>query len=233
MAGKVQIAARFNGPPDSGNGGYATGMIALAIGEPVGVRLMRPVPMNQDLAIASAGEGRWEARAGSELIATAELRTVQADVPRPPSLVEARGVSQHFTGFSRHIYPTCFVCGPQRAPGDGLRIFPGSVPGTNVFAAPLQPDRSLGDAAGKLCPEFIWAALDCPGYFASANPKPALLGELAVRVERTPHVGEPCVVTAWRIEGEGRKHRVGTALFDADGQCCALGVATWIELKNG
>jgi len=233
MSVRVRVADRFNGPPDSGNGGYTTGLIALAIGEPVGVRLARPVPMNQDLVIASVGEGYWEARAGSEVIATAALQPVEVDVPRPPSWVEAFGVSQHFSGFTQHIYPTCFVCGPARAQGDGLRIFPGSVPGTQLFAAPWQPDASLGDATGKVRPEFVWASLDCPGYFASANPKPALLGELAVRVDQVPRVGEPCVVTSWRIEGEGRKHRVGTALFGADGQRCAVGVATWVELKSG
>lgn len=229
----VRVVERFNGPPGCGNGGYTTGLIAQAIGEPVGVRLLRPVPMNRDLTIAAVVEDRWEARAGSEVIATATLQTVDIYVPQPPSWVEAFGVSRHFSGFTHHLYPTCFVCGPARAQGDGLRIFPGSVPGTHLFAAPWQPDASLGDAAGKVRPEFVWASLDCPGYFVSASPRPALLGELAVRIERVPRVGERCVVTAWRIEGEGRKHRVGTALFDADGQCCALGVATWIELKSG
>jgi hypothetical protein len=36
---------------------------------------------------------------------------------------------------------------------------------------------------------------------------------------------------AWAIETKGRKHRVGTALVDEDGERCALGVATWIELQ--
>ncbi len=232
MHAYVRIADRFNGPPDSGNGGYTTGLIALAIGEPVSVRLMQPVPMSQELALAPVGEGRWQARAGSELIATAALQTIEIDVPQPPSWVEACGVSRHFSGFTRHICPTCFVCGPARQHGDGLRIFPGSVPGTHLVAAPWQPDASLGDAQAKVRPEFVWASLDCPGYFASADPRLALLGELAVRIDRVPRVGEPCVITAWRIAGEGRKHRVGTALFGADGQRCALGVATWVELKS-
>lgn len=231
MPATIQVAARFNGPPDSGNGGYSAGMIAGAIGSQVNVRLAKPVPMNQDLAITSDADDRWEVHAGSELIATATAHVVQADVPQAPSWVEAFGASQHFAGFSKHVFPTCFVCGPAREPGQGLRIFPGSVPGTSLLAAPWRPDRSLADGSGTIRPEFIWAALDCPGYFASLSPRTALLGELSVHVDRTVRIDEPCVVIAWQIQAAGRKHRTGTALFNADGERCALGVATWIELK--
>lgn len=228
----IRITERFHGPPDSGNGGYCAGMIADAIGAPVKVRLVLPVPMDQDLSVAALADDRWEVRAGSTLIATATADTASANVPHAPSWVEAFGASQHFSGFSQHVYPTCFVCGPARAQGDGLRIFPGSVPGTGLLAAPWRPDASLADAQGSVVrPEFIWAALDCPGYFASCTPKPALLGELAVQIDRAPRIDEPCIVTAWQISADGRKHRAGTALFNADGERCALGVATWIELK--
>lgn len=231
MPTRIRIAARFNGPPDSGNGGYSAGMIAGAIGTTVNVRLALPVPMNQDLAITSREDDRWEVHAGSVLIATAAAHVVQADVPQAPSWVEAFGASQHFAGFSKHVFPTCFVCGPAREPGQGLRIFPGSVPGTPLLAAPWRPDQSLADASGRIRPEFIWAALDCPGYFASLSPRAGLLGELSVQLDHTVRVDEPCIVTAWQIQADGRKHRTGTALFNADGERCALGVATWIELK--
>lgn len=231
MPATIQIATRFNGPPDSGNGGYSAGMIAGAIGTGVNVRLVQPVPMNQDLGITSPEEGLWEVHAGSRLIATATAHVVQADVPPAPSWVEAFGASQHFAGFSRHVFPTCFVCGPARESGQGLRIFPGSVPGTSLLAAPWRPDRSLADGSGNVRPEFMWAALDCPGYFASLNGQAGLVGELAVHIDRTVRVDEPCVVTAWQMQVAGRKHRTGTALFNADGERCALGVATWIALK--
>lgn len=231
MSGTIQITTRFNGPPDSGNGGYSAGMIAGAIGTTVNVRLAQPIPMNQDLVVTSPVNDRWEVHAGSELVATATTHVVQADVPQAPSWVEAFGASQHFDGFRQHVFPNCFVCGPQREPGQGLRIFPGSVPGTPLLAAPWRPDRSLADGSGNVRPEFIWAALDCPGYFASVSPRAGLLGELAVQIDRTVRIDEPCVITAWQIQADGRKHRTGTALFNADGERCALGVATWIELK--
>ena len=44
MTSLLCIDRRFNGPPDSGNGGYSCGLIAVAIGKPVKVRLVQPVP---------------------------------------------------------------------------------------------------------------------------------------------------------------------------------------------
>ncbi len=227
----VCIAARFNGPPDSGNGGYSAGVIAGVIGEPVRVRLLRPVPMNHELSV-SAADGGWKIHSGSVLIATAVAHAAQADVPHPPAWVEAFGASQHYAGFASHDFPSCFVCGPARAPGDGLRIFAGSVPGTNVLAAPWRPDASLDDGQGHVRPEFIWAALDCPGYFATCNPRIALLGEFAANVDRVPEIDEACVVIGWPIGVDGRKHHAGTALFDSSGARCAVAIATWIELKS-
>jgi len=232
MTRPIQIASRFNGPPGTGNGGYSAGLIAGAIGTGVNVRLAQPVPLELDLTVTPIAEQRWEVHAGSTLIAMAQATQIEVEVPEAPSWVEAFGVAKHFTGFTQHVYPACFVCGPERAAGDGLRIFPGSVPGGRLFAAPWQPDASLGDGTGKVRPEFVWASLDCPGYFASLDPKPGLMGELAVRIGQLPRVDERCVVTSWRIAGEGRKHRVGTALFGAEGQCLAHGIATWIELKT-
>lgn len=233
---QVIIEPRFNGPPDSGNGGYCAGLIAGAIGEPVRVRLAQPVPLNVAMHVVPNAAGGWDVRADlpapDTLIATAIAHVPQVDVPPAPSFVEALGVSQHFTGFAQHRLPTCFVCGPQRVEGDGLRIFPGLVPGTNVLAAPWQPDSSVVHADGSVRPEFIWAVLDCPGYFASCSPAAALLGELSIDIERRPRLGEACIVTAWPIAAQGRKFTAGTALFDAQGQRCAIGIATWIALKS-
>jgi hypothetical protein len=35
---------------------------------------------------------------------------------------------------------------------------------------------------------------------------------------------------SWQILVEGRKRKVGTALFDEEGEQCAVGVATWVEI---
>ncbi|TQV66702.1 hypothetical protein FKG94_26775 [Exilibacterium tricleocarpae] len=82
-------------------------------------------------------------------------------------------------------------------------------------------------------PEFLWAALDCPGYFAvQARADLALLGRLAAVIGADVVPGEPLIVTGWPIAHDGRKHRAGTALFDAAGKLFARAEATWISLKT-
>jgi hypothetical protein len=229
MSTIISIASRFNGPPQGGNGGYSAGMIAGAIGANVNVRLLQRVPLEQELAISARSGERWEVRAGDNLIAMATRTSVQTDVPPSPSYMEALEASKHYAGFTQHTFSSCFVCGTERQRDDGLRVFPGFVPGTGIVAAPWMPGATLDDGTGKVKPEFIWAALDCPGYFASFNIGTlALLGELWVHIDRLVHVDEPCVVIGWRILMEGRKCRAGTALFDEEGERCAVGVATWV-----
>jgi len=229
------IGHRFNGPPDSGNGGYAAGLIAGAIGERVKVRLQKPLPLDRGLVVTRVESDKWGVQwhilDQGDHIATASPADVPLEAPPPVAYLDALAATTHYAGFHGHLYPTCFVCGPDRARGDGLRIFPSAVTGRDVVAAPWMPDASLCDGSGKVLPEFVWAALDCPGYFAAAPVgRPALLGEYAVHVARLVHLDEPCVVIGWRLSTEGRKHRAGTALFDEDGELCAVGHATWISL---
>jgi hypothetical protein len=144
---------------------------------------------------------------------------------------EAREAAGRYPGFSIHPFPTCFVCGPQRAEGDGLRIFTGPVVGRELVAAPWTPDESLTSADGVVGQEFLWAALDCPGAFANGFPEIAMvLGRLSAEVVRPVRPGEPCVVVGWSEGSEGRKHFAGTAIFGDDGQLVAFARATWISL---
>ena len=108
-------------------------------------------------------------------------------------------------GFVRHPLPHCFVCGPKRAEGDGLRIFPGRTANEAVFAAPWVPHASLDDGTGQVAPEFLWAALDCAGAFAVMpdGDQPIILGELCARLDGDVAIGEPCVV-AVRAGAPGR-----------------------------
>lgn len=232
------IAARFNGPPGMGNGGYGCGRMAALIGEQVKIRLQKPIPLDRSLEVvrltSESWQDQWQVRDGETVIASAFKTTVAMTAPAPPSYLDALAVSKHYAGFHGHLFPTCFVCGPDRARGDGLRIFATHLPDSELVAAPWMPDASVGNEDGKVRPEFIWAALDCPGYFAAVPiGRPAVLGEFAVHVNRLVHVDEPCVVVGWKTGDEGRKHRAGTALFDEDGELCAVGEATWIELAKG
>jgi hypothetical protein len=101
-----------------------------------------------------------------------------------------------------------------------------------MVAAAWIPDESLADASGLVAPEFIWAALDCPGAYSFPEPRQAalLLGELAVSIKGTVSVGERCVLIGWEVDRQGRKHFTGTALFGESGSGCAVAYATWFEV---
>jgi hypothetical protein len=78
----------------------------------------------------------------------------------------------------------CFVCGPKRSPGDGLRIFPGPLQDKAYIAAIWIPDNSLSDKKGNIRKEFVWSALDCPSGWAIVIEKMRfiVLGNLVVQI---------------------------------------------------
>jgi len=170
------VASRFNGPPQSGNGGYVAGLIASAIGETVAVRLHCPVPLERELTLGPRLDDKWEVHSGERLIATARPTVVDVETPAPPTYAQALEASKRYPGHEHHELPTCFVCGPARGHRDGLRIFPGPVDGTSIYAAPWIPDDTLDNGSHKARPEFVWAALDCPGYFRERISDPRLAG---------------------------------------------------------
>jgi hypothetical protein len=227
----LTIDSRFKGPPESGNGGYVCGLVATTVQADLKVRLMAPPPLETPLELTSSGAGEWELSSVNGPVARGTAAKLELDVPSPPKYVQAVWASQHYPGFREHAFPDCFVCGPHRRRGDGLRIFPGMLD-TGIVAAPWLPADNLDAGDGKVAVEYLWAALDCPGYFAvSGGRRVMVLGEMQAHVDRRVHVGEPCTVIGWKIGADGRKHQAGTAIFDEDGELCARARATWIELK--
>jgi hypothetical protein len=234
MSATLEIDRRFCGPPGSGNGGYVAGRLAAFVGAPaVAVRLHRPPPLERPLAVR-AGGGRATLLDGETKVAEARAADLDLAPPPAPSFEEAEIASQGFRGVDDHVFPRCFVCGPERGPGDGLRIFPGPHGEGPVFAAPWVPDASLANGDDRLAAEFAWAALDCPGAFAFPQPegRVVLLGELRVALPGTVRIGERCVLTSWPVGHEGRKHFTGSALHGEDGACRGLALGTWIEIDR-
>lgn len=230
----IVIGRRFRGPPQSGNGGYVCGVLAGAAGFPLAVRLLRPPPLDQPLEIREDPDNsRILLMNGEELLASGVPKALELSVPEAPSYAEALAAARGYEGFRDHAYPGCFVCGPERARGDGMRIFASAIDGRDLHAAAWLPDASLAGADGKVLPEFMWAALDCPGFFASGvAARGPLLGEFAARIDRRVHVNEACVVIGWSAGRDGRKHDAGTAVFDDNGELCARAYATWIEPRR-
>jgi len=233
MTHTITIARRFNGPPESGNGGYAAGVMAQRIGQPVHVRLQRPIPLDAPLSLREQAD-RWEAYDGDQLIALARP-PVRAVPPLPvrPSFDQAHAcLRDQPAADSTSAFTGCFVCGMSRAEGDGLRLAAGRI-ADDVVAAPWTPHEVFANADGEVEPEYVWAALDCPGMFAAfPDGRYALLGELAVELLQPVHAREPHVVVGWLIARDGRKRTAGTALIDAAGACRAQAIATWIQLER-
>lgn len=226
----LTVNERFCGPPGCANGGYFAGLLAQFSQNPVRVRIERPIPLQRSLEVRAVDAGGLTLVHDDEILARAQPTAFELAVPQPPDYLRALDASRHFIGFGRHAFPDCFVCGTNRGRGDGLRIFAGELSGHDQVAATWVPDESLSAGNGKVRPEFMSAALDCPGYFAARSDGVAmLLGEFSAHVDRCVHIDEPCIVVGWRIGVSGRKYEVGTALFDYDGDLCARARALWIE----
>lgn len=232
---KIVIAQQFCGPPNSGNGGYVCGVLAKDIEGPVTSILRARVPLDVDLDIAIADGAVVMTDAAGGLIGRGDPAAPGQlpEPPPPPSVEAARAAGERYLGHEQRIHPICFTCGPDRHEGDGLRVFPGQIEGApeGHVACLWTPDAAFADADGRVPTEVIWAALDCPGFFAwvvKAGRHGALLGTMTGEVIRPPRAGETCVVSAWPLVREGRKETAGVALFSAGGELLARGHQVWI-----
>lgn len=227
----VVVAARYCGPPESGNGGYTCGRLAAGMPGTTEVTLRRPPPLDRPLVVLRTPTGRVLAD-GGEVIAEARTARLELETPPCPGLAAAVEASGRYLGLKVHAFPTCFVCGPGRAPGDGLRIFAGEVADDGLVACAWKPAADLDDGHGALRTEFAWAALDCPGAWAWLGQleRPLVLGRLTAAMDAPILTGQLHIVGGWRIGREGRKHISGTVIWRADGTLCARASATWIEV---
>lgn len=231
----LRIPGRFNGPPGSANGGYTCGLVAGLLEEgPCEVNLRAPPPLERDLAVERVSEG-VVVRDGATLVARGNRAVLDLDSGPPVTLQEASQAST--AGVSRwgaaHPFPTCVVCGPDRAPGDGFGIFPAPVGHDGRFAASWQPHNSLAADDGTVRPECVWAALDCPTSAPLANygeGPPIVLVRLTASLDSPVAVEEPHVVVSWELGRDGRKREAACVLFDSAGRALARARALWVEL---
>jgi hypothetical protein len=227
----ITIPSRFNGPPGSGNGGYACGAIAAAIGRDVEVTLRLPPPLDTPLSIDAAETG-WRVTDGDRLVAEASTVEWEMDVPPAPTIDAALEAAMRYVGFEHHEFPTCFTCGIDR--DDGLAIYPGRVAGSDLVAAPWSAPLPIPGEDGNLTPEIVWAALDCPGAWVSARDmsvEPIVLGRMAARILSPVPIDGEYVSYAWALGDEGRKSFSGTAIADENGRVLAYARQTWIATR--
>ena len=229
MTTTVTIPARFNGPPDSGNGGYTAGLVAAALGgASAEVTLKAPPPLDRPLDVERCGDsvvvrdGETRGRAGGRAL---DRRRPPAPVPFDVGGRGGRARARSGTP-QRHPFPSCFVCGPVR---DGGRR-----------AADLRRTGRRGravrggvDAGGvarrrrtaRLPDEMVWAALDCPTSAPIMNDpddadfRPIVLARLAVRIDAPVIAGEPTSYSVGRSSVDGRKREAAAALYTAAARC--------------
>ena len=240
MMPALTIPSRFCGPPGSGNGGYVCGRIAAYLDGQVTVTLRRPPPLATPMTVERGGESAVRIHHGRTLIAEAASSpgSPALEIPGPVTMAEARMAAGRARYYTDPVFPACFVCGTDRQPGDGLRIFPGPVAGRPLWAAPWTPDPSVIGVGGRVRPEVVWAALDCPSGIAAAEAADLaqdtaiLLGRMSASLAALPVAGDRYRVIAWPGGRDGRKLTAGSALLGPGGQVLAAATAVWLTVPR-
>ncbi len=235
MSETLSIPRRFNGPLESGNGGYCSGVVAGFLEGAAEVSLRRPVPLDTPLDVVRENDTSVRMLDGEALVAEARSAPErEVEVPAPVSPHEARLAAARYRGLSDGMFSRCFVCG--RAREDAFGVFAGAVEGRQLVASPWSPPSWTADTAGRVLPEFVWAVLDCPTYFAlcmNGELPMSVLARLTARIDAPVVAGEDLVVIAWPIEPDGRKRHAGSAVLASDGEVLAVARALLIEPREG
>ncbi len=233
---EVVITHRFHGPSGSGNGGYTCGLTARLAGggtRPLTVTLRVPPPLDTPLYVDSSGSAGTVRLTRDDVVVADCVPGEFADDPVPAvSAEQAMAAEPQYRGRVNHPFPTCFVCGTDRADGDGLRLAPGlHAPGRT--ACLWTPDRSLATEPGSpyAASEFAWAALDCPGGWTSdLEARPLVLGRMTALCEEPPLIGRPHVIVGEHRRTEGRKTFTATTLYDEDGRVLGRAEHIWFAV---
>jgi hypothetical protein len=237
MTDQGPVDSRFDGFPGMVLGGYLAGRLASLVGPEAEVRLLRPTPSGRPLRLERTESGA-RALVDGEVVAEARPASVVVEPPPAPTLEEAIAASADFTGHRQHPFPECYVCGPKRAVGDGMRVFPGPLAG-GFLAAPWIPRAAHCDGFGQATLESIWSALDCPGLWAlchaegTARGRYVVTGTLSTRVLAPVPCDEPQIITAWKTSESGRKLTAGVAIFSRQGALRVVGTQVAVLAPRG
>jgi hypothetical protein len=237
VAETVKIERRFRGPPESGQGGYSCGILARFVDGPAKeVTLRMPPPLERELEVVEGEEGP-ELRDGEALVAEARtIEDVGLELPAPVTLEQARAAREGSPLHVEHPFPMCVCCGPQRQPGDGLRVISGPVEGRDdVVSSPWEIDASVPLEDGRVAEEIVWTVLDCPTGNATLivpdPPEMMMLGRLSAELLAPVEPGNDYVAIGWPIFHEERKFCGGSAILDTDGEPVAIAKGLWIKPK--
>ena len=230
-AGRVLIPRRFNGPPASANGGYASGLVARYIGGPAEVSLRSPPPLDTALELRRTEDGHVLLCHRDVLVAEgAPAGTPDVEPPLRPTVAEAReALRRHPWRSARHPFSDCYVCGIGRHDGLGLHF--GDLPrDPTMTAALLVADATIPHDDRGILPEIAWGALDCPSYVPAlwSTDRPSLLAFMHAELHEPIPLGEPIVACGWPLESDGRKQYTASALLSADGRILGRARHLWV-----
>jgi len=253
----IQLPQRFRGPPASGNGGIATGLIACLgeklLGEPIqriSSRLLRAVPLASPMTFTSQitepntvsisigdSDGPaftgWASKDSSTPIMSNETVALLAS-----NAVLTKEKLDRFENHVEQLNPSsadfagCFVCGPKAE--FGLRLRPRPVTDEISWLSWNPGERWTDDNRLALLPAI--ASLDCTaaiGFHREGHltqDESALLGSFdATIIEKPPTrpAGNLRIVARTRSR-DRRKIFTDIGLFSPTGQPYVLGLATWI-----
>jgi hypothetical protein len=229
----MTIGHRFNGPRDSGHGGYVCGRLAALWtarhGGSAAVTLLAPPPLATPMKVRD-GSRRMSLWHGSQLIATVTANPRQPPVVPPVSLTQAAAAQDCYLGSVEHPFPTCFACGPSRSL-DGLRLRPGPVAGRpGAVACVWTPDDGFGSPTPS---ELVWSVLDCPsGWVTDPRSQPAVLTRMAAQLVRPVRPGQQYVVVASSHERRGRTATNHSAIYDSAGVLAGCAAVIWTVLST-
>ena len=200
--------------------------------------LRAPIPLETELVVEGRDGG--QALLGGEGALIAQSRAATQELPEPPlapSLEAARAAAARHIGLTQRVHPICFTCGTAREDGDGLRVLPGQLEGAEpgVVACTWTAHPNFAGPDGTIASEVVWAALDCPGFFAWVEKEGrhgALLGTMTAEVVAPVRAGEEYAVVAWPISKDGRKEVAGVAMFDAQGRLIGRAHQVWIVIGS-
>ena len=177
------------------------------------------------MSVMTDADGTVRVTRGGVTVAEGARSSLRPDAVPPVDRFAAEKASTSYPGLTRHPFPECFVCGPDRRSGDGLRLFPGRLGDGRTACTWTVP----AEFAGR--PEFVWAVLDCPGgWTAELEGRPMVLGRMAARLSALPNAGEECVVMGLLLGSEGRKTWTATTAYGVDGRELGRAHSTWLTL---
>lgn len=224
----VVIDPGYCGPSFSGNGGYTSGLVAEEFGSLAQVTLTSPPPLGVELHFERSDVLGLFGPDGVQIAIAREGHLDSNPAPYvDPELVRSK--EPEFPG-GPHPFPRCFTCGTDRAESEGLRIRSAVI--SEGIAAGIFTPHPAFFVNGALPIPVMWAAMDCPGYWAVGyQSQPAVLGRMTAEVLRTVQENEHYISVGQVLAKEGRKIHSRTAIYDFEQTLIARSEQTWIEIN--